>query len=132
MGVVDEIGSIHIQEDEPDFRVGNRLVSEIVKSFTESQLGLESEALLRILPAVITCLGMPSSESALMTAVKSANQHRRKKEFEKAEAILKWAWTTCAVIPSHNHRVLPEDLTELAAVALGELYRFALRDPDTA
>jgi ankyrin repeat protein len=131
MSIVDEIGTIHIKEDDANFRVENRLVSEIVKSFVETHLGSESDALLCTLPAAIPRLGMPSAEGTLMTAVKSANQYRRMKEYTKAEAILKWALTTCAPGPNYSHEKPSRNLIELAAVTLGEVYRSALRDPQT-
>jgi ankyrin repeat protein len=132
LGIVEDFGTITIQEEVPHFRLENHLMSNIAKSFTENQLGSHTEALLCILPAALPQLRVPSSRSALAAARNSANQYRRQKKWKEAEGILQWAWSICtARTPSQEDSKSVEEFAEQAAVALGELYRSALRDPGT-
>lgn len=128
LGIVDDIGEIEIQESHAFFCLENGLVSEIVRIFMEKRLGPRDEALLCILPPVISMIShsqarVPSAATALAAARKSANQHRRRKDWDKAQAVLRWAWGICDK-SQHSHT---NPINE-ASTALGELYRWALMD----
>jgi ankyrin repeat protein len=128
--VVEDTGGIVIKEESQHFRLENHLVSKIAESFTQSQLGTEHEGLLCILPVVLPRLSEASSQSALAAGKKSANQYRQQKKWKEAERILRWVWSICtARMPIQSHNML--ELAENATVALGELYRTALRDGKT-
>jgi ankyrin repeat protein len=130
--VVEDTGGIAIKEESPHFRLENRLVSNIAESFTQSQLGTEHEALLCILPVMLPRLSEVPSQSALAAAKESANQYRQQKKWKEAERILRWAWSICTARTSiQSHIKLVKELAENATVALGELYRSALRDAET-
>ncbi|KAH6884009.1 hypothetical protein B0T10DRAFT_369619, partial [Thelonectria olida] len=130
LDVVDDFGSIDVQQETQHFRLENNLVSELAKLFTESQLGPRKDALLCVLPPMISRLTLSSAGSALAAARKSANQHRRRDEWMQAETLLRWAWRICREPqPSHastDRPILADERTERAAIALGELYRWAL------
>lgn len=131
LGNMDDIGEATIIENPPHFRLGNPLVSNIVKAFTASQLGSESDALLCTLPGIISQLQLSSLKEALTAAQKSANHHRRQKDWTQAQATLKWAWENCTGGNfSRYHGEPTEELANESMVLLGELYRFALCDPD--
>ncbi|KAH6881074.1 hypothetical protein B0T10DRAFT_376316, partial [Thelonectria olida] len=133
--VVDDFGRIDIQQETQQFRLENSLVSELAKLFTESQLGPREDALLCVLPPIISQLTLSSAGSALAAARKSANQHRRRDEWMQAETVLRWAWRICSEPrPSHASTDRPtfaDEFTQPAAIALGELYRWAMRGDDT-
>ncbi|UKZ93787.1 uncharacterized protein TrAFT101_008695 [Trichoderma asperellum] len=130
VGAVDDVG---IQET-PYARLESNLMSEIMKSFTEARLGSREDALLCILPPMISQLKIPSAENVLDIAKKRANEHRRNGDWIKAEIMLKWAWHICiksqpytAGNNSQNHT---DQLVQQAAIALGELYRWAMTAND--
>ncbi|KAI1398610.1 hypothetical protein F4819DRAFT_21440 [Hypoxylon fuscum] len=124
------LDSIDIEEDRQGFRLGNTVVTEMVKSFTESELGSRREALLCVLPPMIARLQLPSAEVILQAARRRANENRTHKQWKGAESVLRWAWEICTA--SHNKgENAVEDHTSQAAIALGELYRWALMDENT-
>ncbi|KAL7789097.1 hypothetical protein V8C37DRAFT_418073 [Trichoderma ceciliae] len=135
LDIVDDIGDINIQGT-LHLRLDSSLVSELVKLFTERQLGSKEDALLCVLPPMLPRLGMPSTESALEVAKRNANQHRRRGEWTQAETMLRWAWRICIEHQPHSggddrqidRPTLAEEPTKQAAIALGELYRWAMRD----
>ncbi|KAJ2902236.1 Hemopexin/matrixin conserved site [Zalerion maritima] len=138
--IVDDVGDINLPEEIRHFHPESSLVSEIVKLFTERQLGSREEALLCVFPPMLSRLRLlrPSSaRDALEAARKFANQHRRAKEWKEADAVLQWAWGICTRSrPSaidegeSDPLILANELTEQAAIALGELYRWALVNKD--
>ncbi|OQD85849.1 hypothetical protein PENANT_c009G03204 [Penicillium antarcticum] len=139
LDIVDDIGPVNLQETEP-FRLQNSLVTEVVRLFTEMHVGPRHEALHCVVPLMISHLKTPSSESVLAAAGKSATQQRKSDEWRKAEEMLRWVWRIC--IQSQSSQDTPEEngnqqpgskhsLTELATIALGELYRWALVDTKT-
>ncbi|KAM0452318.1 hypothetical protein ACHAO4_005529 [Trichoderma viride] len=129
---VDATEDIDIQED-PYVRLESNLVSEIIRLFTEARLGSREDALLCILPPMISRLKMPSAENVLVTAKRRANEHRGRGQWIKAEAILRWAWEICSKSQSHgggSESASADELAQQAAVALGELYRWAMSTSD--
>jgi ankyrin repeat protein len=137
---VDDVGPVDLQETEP-FRLQNSLVTEVVRLFAEMQLGSRQEALLCVVPLMISHLKTPSPASVLAAAGKSATKQRRSNEWKKAEEMLRWVWKICIQSQSSVADTLEEDgnhqlgskytLAELATIALGELYRWALVDKRT-
>ncbi|KAK1240228.1 hypothetical protein MKX08_007670 [Trichoderma sp. CBMAI-0020] len=138
LDIVNDTGDTNIQGT-PHFRLDNSLVSEIVKLFTERQLGSKGDALLCVLSPIIHQLRLPSRESALVAARRNANDHRRRNEWTQAETVLQWAWKICSEPQHHtggddcpiDRLILADELTQKAAIALGELYRWALRGNET-
>lgn len=130
---------VGIQED-PYVRLESSLVSDIITLFTEAQLGSREDALLCILPPMTSRLKMPSAKMVLATAKRRANEHRRSGQWIKAEVMLKWAWDICSQpqpqspeegSDSQNHPLaLTDQLMQQAAIALGELYRWAMTTTD--
>ncbi|KAJ5401889.1 uncharacterized protein N7487_007785 [Penicillium crustosum] len=117
LDIVDGVGLVDVQETEP-FRLENSLVADIVGLFTEMGLGSRQEALFYA----------PHSKY-LGGSTKSAAQRRRRKEWKKAEKMLRWAWSTCTQSQSTCTNPASEDgIAEQATIALGELYRWALVD----
>lgn len=130
---MDAVEDIDIQET-PHVHLESKLVSEIIQLFTDARLGSREDALLCVLPPIISRLKMPSTEIILATAKRRANEHRRRGGWNKAEAILKWAWNICIKSQPHagendsqNHA---DELVQRAAIALGELYRWAMTISD--
>ncbi|OQD64127.1 hypothetical protein PENPOL_c008G08361 [Penicillium polonicum] len=128
LDIVNGAGPVDVQEAEP-FRLENSLVTEIVGLFTEMGLGSRQEALFCVIPLMLPHLKMPPTASTLAVARKSATQQRRRKEWKKAEKMLRWAWSTCTQSQSaYTGPVLEDGIAEQATIALGELYRWALAD----
>lgn len=130
---MDAVEDVDIQEA-PYVHLESKLVSEIIQLFTGTRLGSREDALLCVLPPIISRLKMPSAEDVLATAKRRANEHRRRGEWFKAEVMLKWAWDICTKSQSHtgdnksqNHA---DELVQQAAIALGELYRWAMTISD--
>jgi hypothetical protein len=88
LDIVNDTGDINIQGT-LHFRLDNSLVSEIVKLFTERQLGSKEDALLCVLSSMIRQLRLPSGESALVAARRNTNHHRRRDEWTQAETVLR-------------------------------------------
>ncbi|QYT06102.1 ANK_REP_REGION domain-containing protein [Trichoderma simmonsii] len=136
--ITDDIGDINIQET-PHFRLESSLVTEMIKTFTEERLGSNEDALLCILPTMIPRLRLSFTENAVVAAKRMANQHRRAGEWIQAETVLQWAWEVCNKSQPHaskdgcqNDQPLHADKPiQQAAIALGELYRWAMRDNET-
>ncbi|RFU77696.1 ankyrin repeat-containing domain-containing, partial [Trichoderma arundinaceum] len=134
LDIVDDIGDINIQGT-LQFRLESSLVSEIVNLFTKRQLGSTEDALLCVLPPMIPRLKLPSTESVSVAARRNANQHRKRDEWIQAEAVLRWAWRICSESQPHaggndgenDRQTLTDAPTQQVAIALGELYRWALR-----
>ena len=128
LDIVDSVGLVDVQETEP-FRLENSLVADIVGLFTEMGLGSRQEALFCVIPLMLPHLKMPPTASTLAVAQKSATQQRRRKEWKKAEKMLRWAWSTCTQSQSTcTNSALEDGIAEQATIALGELYRWALVD----
>ncbi|KAM6479258.1 hypothetical protein HDV62DRAFT_399421 [Trichoderma sp. SZMC 28011] len=138
--ITDDIGDINIQET-PHFRLESSLVTEMVKLFAEAQLGSNEDALLCILPTMIPRLRLSYMENAIVASKRMANQHRRAGEWMQAETVLRWAWEVCSKSQPHaskddcqNDQPIHADADEpiqQAAIALGELYRWAMRNNET-
>ncbi|KAL7907876.1 hypothetical protein GGI35DRAFT_70455 [Trichoderma velutinum] len=132
--IVDDMGEISIQET-PHFRLESSLVFDMVKLFTETQLGSKKDALLCVLPSMIPQLRLASTESTLVAAMKNSNQHRKRGEWQQAETVLRWAWKICNESQPHPRRddyqndgsAPADELAKRATIALGELYRWAMR-----
>ncbi|CAI7627382.1 unnamed protein product [Penicillium viridicatum] len=128
LDIVNGVGPVDVQEAEP-FRLENSLVTEIVGLFTEMGLGSRQEALFCVIPLMLPHLKMPPTASTLTVARKSATQQRRRKEWKKAEKMLRWAWSTCTQSQfAYTNPALEDGIAEQATIALGELYRWALVD----
>ncbi|KAJ5412956.1 hypothetical protein N7465_005261 [Penicillium sp. CMV-2018d] len=128
LDIVNGVGPVDVQEAEP-FRLENSLVTDIVGLFTEMGLGSRQEALFCVIPLMLPHLKMPPTASTLAVARKSATQQRRRKEWKKAEKMLRWAWSTCTQSQSaYTNPALEDGIAEQATIALGELYRWALVD----
>lgn len=130
---MDTVEDVDIQET-PHVYLESKLVSEIIQLFTDTRLGSREDALLCVLPPIISRLKMPSTEIILATAKRRANEHRKRGEWIKAEAMLKWAWNICIKSQlqagendSHNPA---HELVQRATIALGELYRWAMTISD--
>ncbi|KAL7903346.1 hypothetical protein HDV63DRAFT_120359 [Trichoderma sp. SZMC 28014] len=127
--IINLVKDINIRED-PDVRLASGLISEIITLFTEAQLGSREDALLCILPPMTTRSRILSAQDILTTAKIRANEHRRHGRWIKAEAMLKWAWDVCnQPLPQtieKNPQHHTDDLVQQAAIALGELYRWAM------
>ncbi|EHK19649.1 uncharacterized protein TRIVIDRAFT_216536, partial [Trichoderma virens Gv29-8] len=137
LDIVDDIGDISIQEP-LHFRLENDLVSEIIKLFTQTQLGSKEDALLCVLPPMIPRLKLSSTGNAVGAAMTKANEHRRRGEWAHAETVLRWAWKICNESQPHpmgescqNHEsTVAGEQIQQAAISLGELYRWAIRSND--
>ncbi|CAI7675340.1 unnamed protein product [Penicillium palitans] len=128
LDIVNGVGPIDVQGAEP-FRLENSLVTDIVGLFTEMGMGSRQEALFCVIPLMLPHLKMPPTESTLAVARKSATQQRQRKEWKKAEKMLRWAWSTCTQPQSsYTDPALEDRIAEQATIALGELYRWALVD----
>ncbi|KAL3481465.1 ankyrin repeat-containing domain protein [Aspergillus californicus] len=114
LDIAEDVGGIDISEA-PHFRLSNLPVTEIAEAFVENALGPINDALLCILPTILARLEVPPSKAALTAAKNSANQHRRRRDWNKVKEVLKWAWS---------------EIQEFALIALGELSRWALRDAE--
>ncbi|KXG46471.1 uncharacterized protein PGRI_053270 [Penicillium griseofulvum] len=135
LDIVDSCGDVYVEEGE-SIRLENGLVSEIVALFTEMQLGSKLEAQLCVIPLLLPRLGVPSAASALAAAKDSANHHRKRKNWVKAEKVLQWAWNICrrsqnsythVIDEGEDNRPGSEDkLVKQATIDLCELYRWAL------
>ncbi|KAK1243820.1 hypothetical protein MKX08_001958 [Trichoderma sp. CBMAI-0020] len=130
---MDTVEDVDIQET-PYVYLESKLVSEIIQLFIDTRLGSREDALLCVLPPIISQLKMPSTETILATAKRRANEHRKRGEWIKSEAMLKWAWNICIKSQpqagendSHNST---DELVQRAAIALGELYRWAMTISD--
>jgi hypothetical protein len=131
----DNFGDVHVEEAE-SIRLENALVSEIVALFTEMRLGSKLEAQLCVIPLLLPRVGVPSAATALAAARESANQHRKRKDWEKAEKVLQWGWNVCRRPQNSCAHGSDEDdghgpasegtLAEQATINLCELYRWAL------
>ncbi|KAL6788552.1 ankyrin repeat-containing domain protein [Trichoderma sp. SZMC 28012] len=136
--ITDDIGDINIQET-PHFRLDSGLVTEMIKLFVEAQLGSNEDALLCILPTMLPRLRLSYTENAVIAAKGMANQHRRAGEWMQAETVLRWAWELCNKSQPHTSKdgcqndqsIHADEPIQQAAIALGELYRWAMRDNET-
>ncbi|KAL7925582.1 hypothetical protein ACQKWADRAFT_284464 [Trichoderma austrokoningii] len=130
---IDAVEDVDIQET-PYVHLESKLVSEVTQLFTDARLGSREDALLCVLPPLISRLRMPPTEKILAKAKRRANEHRRRGEWTKAEAMLKWVWNICIMAQPHagdNDSHNPADmLVQRAATALGELYRWAMTVSD--
>ncbi|KAL6799555.1 hypothetical protein GGI42DRAFT_327833 [Trichoderma sp. SZMC 28013] len=139
--ITDDVGDINIQET-PHFHLESSLVTEMMKVFAETRLGSNEDALLCILPAMIPRLRLSFLEKAIVAAKTMANQHRRAGEWTQAETVLRWAWEVCNESQPHTRKeskdgchndqpVHADEPIQQAAIALGELYRWAMRGHET-
>ncbi|KAG5749686.1 hypothetical protein H9Q70_007631 [Fusarium xylarioides] len=131
LGIVDYFSNPVIGKHTQDLPLASKMASELVTAFVESGLGTREDALLCISPLLISPLTISVTETDLADARKSADHLRKQGEWMQAERVLRWAWRTCI-----NHQSFdagaddsPEAKnTERTAIALGELYRWALLD----
>ncbi|KAL5085585.1 hypothetical protein Trisim1_010197 [Trichoderma cf. simile WF8] len=136
--ITDDIGDINIQET-PHFRLESSLMTEMIKMFTEARLGSNEDALLCILPTMMPRLRLSFTDNAVVAAKRMANQHRRAGEWIQAETVLRWAWEVCNKSQLHASKdgcqndqpIHADEPIQQAAIALGELYRWAMRDNET-
>ncbi|KAJ3529286.1 hypothetical protein NM208_g9835 [Fusarium decemcellulare] len=134
LSLVADFGGIHPAKETQHFRPENSLASDLTSLFIESRLGSREDASLCILPPFIPHLMRSSAGSALAAARKSADQHRKHNQWDQAGKVLRWAWghcRDCSISDPISGEPLSHSHSQEAATALGELYRWALRD-DTA
>lgn len=125
--VIDDFGDIKTKQEGRDLHLVNDLVSDLVRSFLNNELGQREDALLCILPPLLSQLRLSNIEGILETARNSAIQHRRRKEWIQAEHVLQWSWNICNDALS-SPMGAPIDQT---LIGLGELYRWALINNET-
>ncbi|KKO99702.1 hypothetical protein THAR02_08180 [Trichoderma harzianum] len=131
LNILEDIGDMDIQET-PSFHLENILVAEMVKLFTEAQLGPNEDALICILPLMIPRLKLSSTENAVVAAQRMATKHRRAGKWTQAETMLRWAWAVCNEAQPKGRKdecqndqpLHADEHIQQAAIALGELYRW--------
>ena len=105
------IASTTITENGGSIHLSNPTLSTLAKVFVENGLGSYSEALLCLVPA---SRGLFKQPDMVPTAVQAATTHRKAKEWDRAETVLRWA----CVRHEQDPRLLARALR-----ALGEMYR---------
>ncbi|KAM0550207.1 hypothetical protein ACHAPJ_009055 [Fusarium lateritium] len=134
LGIVDYVGDIEVGTDARHLPLASKLASELVTIFVEKGLGSREDALLCIAPLVISPLKISRTEDSLAMARKSAGQLRQQGDWAQAERVLRGVWKTCTEGQSINATASEFSLTvkntKRTAIALGELYRWALRGDD--
>ncbi|KAL4986628.1 hypothetical protein BDW68DRAFT_162964 [Aspergillus falconensis] len=125
--ILQDVGRVDIQEDTDRFLLKNRLVSALVDVFTDHHLGSERDALLCILPVVLPRLRRSSLTCAVDAATESAHQHRRQGRWKEARKVLDWLFDEATMYFSSNPDHIK--LTNRTLIAMGELFRYALREP---
>lgn len=109
-----------------EFSVNNDVISKLVECFERSGLGSRQDAYLIIVSALYNQGKLQLAMEDIKSIVAAAENHKKKKEFEQAEAILKWAWDSMLKMQAGVVRDSTlEGLAEIA-MALGELYRLFL------
>lgn len=127
--IVEDVGSIDIRPDTGRFRLENSLVSEFVEIFMENHLGPRDEALLCVVSSMISRPQLRSFQVTFEAARSSAIAYRRQGDWAQAERVLRWIWGLCRDTRSLD-TAEGEPILRAAAVALGELYRWSLRQED--
>ncbi|KAF4419069.1 ankyrin repeat-containing domain-containing [Fusarium acutatum] len=132
LGIFDYFSNAVITTDTQDLPLASKLASELVTAFVESGLGTREDALLCISPLLISPLTISVTENGLANAQKSADYLRKQGEWMQAESVLRRAWRACTEDQSFGTGADATSLaaknTERVAIALGELYRWALLD----
>jgi hypothetical protein len=80
--LIDDIGAFKLREEGLNFRLENQWVAELARIFSDNQLDPDQEALLCILPAVVSCSVLSSLKWALKGAKELAITHRRQKKIQ--------------------------------------------------
>ncbi|KAL4905643.1 ankyrin repeat-containing domain protein [Aspergillus multicolor] len=120
--VFQDIGTVDIvQKETGSFYLRNLLVTLLAKMFTDNQLGSESDVFLCMLTALVPRMKGSPLQCAVDAASKSAAHHKQQGEFGEAESVLKWALSQLG----------RGEKAGRYPTALGELYREALRKPET-
>lgn len=78
-------------------RLENATIRILADAFMESGLGTYSDALLCIIPALWKQLPSPDQEHMLSALIKTADEHRRKSEWDRAETLMRWACQSFAI-----------------------------------
>ncbi|RDW68803.1 ankyrin repeat domain-containing protein [Aspergillus mulundensis] len=121
--VVQDIGTVDIALKETEgFYLKNHLVTSLAETFTDNQLGSENDAFLCILTALLPRMKGSPPKCAVDAAIKNVARHKRRGQLEEAESVLKWAL---------EKSCWSEKLIDKPVAALAELYRHALREPET-
>lgn len=105
-------------------RLGNATIRILADAFMESGLGTYSDALLCIIPALWKQLPSPDQEHMLSALIKTADEHRRKSEWDRAETLMRWACQSFA-IPQGTEEGSRQRFVR-ALRMIGELYRWSL------
>jgi ankyrin repeat protein len=115
-------------------RLSNAKATAAVAAFTENGLGSHSEALATIIPALRAHLRPPEGDAIIPSLLSAAADCRISENWEAAEMLIQWA---CAYYTPKKWKASdPNDSFRdnndchsfsCAIIALGELYRWALR-----
>ena len=126
------IGNFDVKEEGDNVWLNSNLASEIINLFVAQDLGSSEDAVFCVVPPMMTAC--QESKSFVVTMVEAAKdsgtKHRKDGEWKRAESVLKWALEVC-IRPSATQwddSNLAEGQPVQAAVALCELYRWALRE----
>ncbi|KAF2997730.1 hypothetical protein E8E14_002132 [Neopestalotiopsis sp. 37M] len=98
------------------------IFSQTVAAFVDSGIGERRDALLCLLPPMVSHLDPPSTEDMIRTFKSSAIECQKQQSWGQAEEKLRRVWEFCKR-SQHSEKV--HHLTDIA-IAFGELYREAL------
>ncbi|CEL03894.1 hypothetical protein ASPCAL05032 [Aspergillus calidoustus] len=131
--LIDDIGSFKIGDEGLNFRLENQWVTELAKIFSDNQLGSDQEALLCVLPAVVSRSGLSSSKCALKAAKQFAITHRREKKWREAERVLRWIYAMMIEEGVQKFSCAGWDELDIDQIvlALAELYRNAVLEDES-
>ncbi|KAF4999927.1 hypothetical protein FGRMN_2165 [Fusarium graminum] len=130
--ILDYFSEVDIETHAQELPLVRELASKLVNAFVESGLGSRDEALLSIVPLFISPLEIPRTKGGLESARDCADKLRRQRDWETAEMVLRRSWSTCIewkpVVPDEREPPQAVEDAKRTAIALGELYRWALKD----
>ncbi|CEJ93255.1 hypothetical protein VHEMI08860 [[Torrubiella] hemipterigena] len=129
---------IDAMENGGEVLLKSETVTILTRAFTANGLGTHAEALLSIIPTLLSIipelpvdLGSAAEDKLLSTCIAKAGAYRRQKAWTRAERLLRWMcerYSTPDGGKSTSAIASGNVLLEKAVYATGELYRWSLRE----
>ncbi|KAJ2966696.1 hypothetical protein NQ176_g10027 [Zarea fungicola] len=133
---------IDAMENGGEVLLRSETVTILTTAFTENGLGTHADALLSIIPTLLSSIptmpvhrGSPAEDKLLSTCIAKAEAHRRQKAWTRAEQLLRWMcerYSTPNSGKSTSLIVGSSVLLEKAVRAIGELYRWSFKEQEFA
>lgn len=121
---VKSFDSAGLKQESEKLYSNDSLLSQTVAAFVDNGIGDKRDALICMLPPMVSHLGPSSTEDVVQRSKNSAIEYQKRQLWGEAQEVLRRVWDICK---TSQHSEKSHRLADIA-IALGELYRGAIME----